>query len=309
MGVVVTGAAGFLGRHLVALLRRRGVDVVALDQRKPADSRGTLLLADLVSGGEPVGAALRAADAVVHLAGCPGVRGRGPAVDSARWRDNVLASRRVLAEVPLRVPVLVASSSSVYGGSAAAPCAEADPLRPLGAYARSKVAVERLCEQRAARGGLVTVVRPFTVAGEGQRPDMALARWIAAAAAGRAVEVYGSLSRTRDVTDVRDVARCLVALLERGTTGTVNVGTGVGHSLGALVAAVGRALDVDVPVRVVPASDVEPPDTLADVRRLARLVGDVPRTDLDDLVARQAAAALAGRRPSRTVPALAGAAS
>jgi len=171
--------------------------------------------------------------------------------------------------------------------------------------------VERLCAQR----GGVAVLRPFTVAGEGQRPDMALARWIAAVRAGRPVTVLGSPARTRDVTDVRDLVRALRAAAERGVTGPLNVGTGRPRTLAELAASVGRALGAPAELVVRPAAAVEPAATWADTTRLGRRLGFVPVTDLDALVARQAAAAptgagptaadAAGADPAGRVPALA----
>lgn len=305
MQVVVTGAAGFLGRALTGALLTDGIAVTTVDRRPyddsvhPADPGVRVLTADLLGRDDRVRQALAAADAVFHLAGCPGVRDHGPAVSWARHRDNVLATARVLALVPADTPLVVTSSSSVYGGTPGQPSAEGDPLRPLGGYARSKVAVERLCAVRAAAGGKVVVARPFTVAGEGQRPDMALASWLAAARAGRPLRVLGSLDRTRDVTDVRDVVRVLRGLAVCGEPGPVNVGTGVGRPLRDLVAAVAAALDADVRTEVVPAGREEPADTLADTRRLRTLLGYVPQTDLLDLVTRQAAAA---QRQAALVP-------
>lgn len=296
MSVAVTGAAGFIGRALVDLLVARGESVVAIDRAAGGLPTGARVIrADLLASDERVEIALRSADAVFHLAGCPGVRDNRSDIAQRRHRDNVLATARVLALVPVRVPVLVASSSSVYGGSAGAPSAEADPLRPRGGYAHSKARVESLCAQRAAGGGAVVAVRPFTVAGEGQRPDMALAQWIAAAVAGRPLRVLGSPDRTRDVTDVRQAAEAFVALVERGAGGVVNVGTGVGHRLKDLVAAVALVVDRDVRTCVVPADPAEATDTLADTRLLRRLAGFVPETDLRSLVARQVAATLPAR--------------
>jgi nucleoside-diphosphate-sugar epimerase len=191
--------------------------------------------------------------------------------------------------------VVVASSSSVYGGARHGgrlrPSAEADRLQPRGGYARSKVALERRCWQRAAAGGLVAVARPFTVAGQGQRPDMAIARWLAAVRHGRPICILGGPDRTRDVTDVADVALGLVRMAEGGITGPVNLGTGVGHRLGDLAATVG-AIDGHQPRLVIePAGPAEPVATLADTRRCRRLLGFVPVTDLAALIARQAAAA------------------
>ena len=305
MGVVVTGGAGFLGGHLLRALSGAGHAVTVVD-RRPLPTEAALpgvasVTADLTAATPEVRAALAGADAVWHLAGCPGVRDDGPDVAVRRHRDNVLASAAVVAAVPAGVPLVVASSSSVYGGtSGTRPCRETDRLLPRGGYARSKVRVEELCAQRAAAGGHVLVVRPFTVAGEGQRPDMALARWIDAARTGRPLELLGSPERTRDVTDVAQVARVLLALGEQEASGTVNVGTGHGRTLRELADAVCRATGTD-PVRVVHAAGrAEVRHTLACTRRLRDLVGVVPVTDLAALVARQVAALDSGvRRAAR----------
>lgn len=307
--MVVTGSAGFIGQSVLRRLARDGEDVVAVDRRPAAKSLPAVrcLTADLLDADVDVTDALRRAAAVIHLAGCPGVRDEGPDVAVRRARDNVDATARVLGAVPAHVPLVVASSSSVYGGSRdLRPSAEGDPLRPLGGYARSKVAVEALCAERASSGGRTLVVRPFTVAGEGQRPDMALSRWIAATRAGRPVRVFGSTTRRRDVTDVRQVADVLVELARSGASGTVNVGTGVGHTLAALLDAVTVALGTRPAVEVVPAADEEVAATLADTRRLRSLLGWVPHTDLHVLVRRQAGTGLLPRRSaprSEAVPA------
>jgi nucleoside-diphosphate-sugar epimerase len=295
LSVVVTGSAGFLGRAVVAELTAAGSTVVGVDRLPP---RGAVdhvhLTADLTADDDRVMAALAAAEAVVHLAGCPGVRDSRPDVHLQRARDNVAATAAVLGAVPPAVPVVVASSSSVYGGSSGAPCRESDPLAPRGGYARSKVVVEELCERRAAVGGRVTVVRPFTVVGEHQRPDMAVARWLAAARDDRPLEVYGSLARTRDLTDVRDVARALTLLADpaRPVVGPLNIGTGRPRTLGEVVAAVAAATDTDVRTVVTPAAAVEPAGTWACTRRLRDAAGFVPVTDLHEVVARQADAAV-----------------
>jgi len=289
---VVTGADGFIGRTLVRQLLAIGEPVVGIDRAAQPPLPGlTVLTADLCDRDERVAAALAGADAVFHLAGCPGVRDPRPAIDALRHRDNVLAATAVLAAIPAGTPLVVTSSSSVYGGARFGRASrERERLRPRGGYARSKVAVERLCQHRIAAGGRTVIARPFTVAGEGQRPDMALARWIAAARAGRPLRILGSPTRTRDVTDVRQVVRALIALAGSSAQGPVNVGTGSGHSLARMVAAVADALQVEVRTRVAPAGPAEVSDTRADTTRLCRLIGWVPETDLDRLVARQVAA-------------------
>jgi nucleoside-diphosphate-sugar epimerase len=292
----------------VQALRDRDRPVVGVDRRPGGDHVADLADLDLAVRdlGDPasddvgdlcdpasgeVGDLLREADAVVHLAGASGVRRTGPDAERAWWRDNVRATDAVLAAVRPSTPLVVASSSSVYGGSGGAPSRESDALSPRGGYARSKAAMEQRCHRRLAAGGHVAIARLFTVAGERQRPDMALARWIDAAVRSAPLDVFGSLERRRDLTDVRDAVDALLGLAHREVTGPVNVGTGTSHSLAELVAAVEAAVG-PVRVRVTGAHPDEVEATLADTTRCREVLGFVPHTDLHDLVARQVKARL-----------------
>ena len=89
MAVVVTGSAGFIGRAVVAELMRRGVPVVGVDRREtPAPAGHLVLTGDLLDRDELVDAAFETADAVLHLAGCPGVR------DDTRGRRSATGPRQ-----------------------------------------------------------------------------------------------------------------------------------------------------------------------------------------------------------------------
>ncbi|MDQ3537984.1 MAG: NAD(P)-dependent oxidoreductase [Actinomycetota bacterium] len=290
MTVVVTGAAGFIGGHLVRALAGRGYRVAGIDRRAGVPTAAAVaVVADLSEPDDAADTLLGGAEAVFHLAARSGVRNTAAHAEASRRRNNVEATRRVLGTVPLGVPLVVTSSSTVYGGSRGGACAETDRLHPIGGYARSKVDVERLCARRVSHGGLLAVARPFTVAGEGQRPDMAVARWLADARAGRPLCILGSPSRTRDLTDVRDVVEGLIRMAERGVRSTINLGTGRAHKLAAIAADVCDAVGVD-PGRVVrPAEAHEVSATLADTRRCAHLLDFVPTTDLGALLRRQAA--------------------
>jgi len=302
--IVVTGASGFIGSALVTRLAAAGLRVTGIDRRPPAAARPAPrhVVADLA---DPLAPAVRdllaGADAVVHLAGRAGVRDRRPGVELARHRDNVLATRRVLAAAT--GPVLAASSSSVYGGARdGRACREDDALRPAGGYASSKAAAENACAAARDGGAAVCVLRPFTVVGPGQRPDMALDHWIRAALERRAVEVFGGLHRSRDVTDVRAVVTAVAQLVDQATSGAslpdvVNLGTGRGRSIGELLDAVRGAVGGPLDVRVTsPAAD-DPDHTLADTTRCAATLGWVPTTDLDDVVAAQLRRLICPERP------------
>lgn len=290
MTSIVTGSAGFIGRVLTELLIDSGEKVIGIDRRRQPPRPGlTELTADLLDDDDLVRAALESADVVFHLAGCPGVRDADPEITVRRHRDNVLAGARVLSLVPERTPLVVASSSSVYGGAHDGRAShESDAPRPVGGYAESKVRLERLCAPRIERRRPTAVIRPFTVAGEGQRPDMALSIWLDAARRGHPLRVLGSLDRTRDITDVRQAAQAIMDVA--GFCGVVNVGTGRGRTLRDMAQAVAEALDTEVAFAVEPAAAAEPSDSLADVRLLRSLIGWSPETDLTAVVRRQASA-------------------
>lgn len=295
MAIVVTGAAGFIGRHVVARLLARGDEVVGIDRRRWRAQPGeTSLVGDLAAADQAIDRVLATSDGVIHLAARPGVRDPARDIARLRHRDNVVAGARVLQATPDQVPVVVASSSSVYGGAGHPDrpnaCHEDDPLRPRGGYSRSKVALEGHCHDRAMRGGRVSIARPFTVAGEGQRPDMALSLWIRALQRRDPVEVYGDVARRRDITDVVDVARGLVALLDLDAVTTVNLGTGVTHRLDEMIAVVAGAVGATPQVRVMPVDSCEAAATRADTTRCRDLLGFVPHTNLAAVVARQIAA-------------------
>ncbi|MGZ4429093.1 MAG: NAD-dependent epimerase/dehydratase family protein [Nocardioidaceae bacterium] len=290
MALVVTGASGFVGAAVVRQLQAEGQHVVTVD-RHPLGSGldGTEHhLIDLAGNPGPLRELLATADAVLHLAGCSGVRDDRPGIEARRRRDNVEATAAVCALTPAATPLVVTSSSSVYGGADHRASREADTLRPRGGYARSKVAVEQVCAQRAARGH-VLVVRPFTVVGEGQRADMALTTWAEAIQRAEPVRVFGSPERTRDLTCVREAARALTGLARSGATGTVNLGTGAPRSLAEMVGALEDALGARAHVEVEAAAAREVRDTWADTTRLQSLLGWTPRTDLRDAVARAVA--------------------
>jgi UDP-glucuronate 4-epimerase len=154
-------------------------------------------------------------DAVVHLAALPGVRSRRSA-SLLRAVNVELAGRLARAAARSGARFVFTSSSSVYGNASVLPTPEDAPFAPLNAYAESKVAAEAAV---LAAGGHPVVVRPFSVYGPGQRPDMAFARWIRALDAGEPLPWHAPAGTARDFTYVDDVADGIVAALLRGRAG------------------------------------------------------------------------------------------
>ena len=299
--VLVTGAAGFIGSHLVERLLSEGHEVVGVDSFTGYYSRGRkernlsavgdepgfeLLEGDLLSL-EP-DELLLGMDAVFHLAGEPGVR-RSWGSNFGRYMErNVLTTQRLLEAASGSVARFVyVSSSSVYGGDAGGPVAEDHPRRPASPYGMSKLAAEELVElYRRERGVLATVLRYFTVYGPRQRPEMALARFLFAAKKGRPVDVFGDGEQVRDMTYVLDAVEATVASLE-AEPGVYNVGGGTRATVNEMLDVVRRVTGAEVETRYGPVAAGDVRSTWADSRRAEKELGYAPRTSLEEGVTAQ----------------------
>lgn len=248
--ILVTGAAGFAGSHLLDLLHAGSARVVAW--RRPrigADMQRQYRWAEwyeveLLDRRETRARLADAAPAFVyHLAGAPHV-GQSWKATTDTLAINVLGTHHLLDAIRvtgLATRVVVPSSSYVYR-PADRPLREFDPIQSTSPYALSKIATE-LAGERAARydGVPVVVARAFNHIGPRQDPSFfaaAVARQIALIEQGRLDPVIkvGNLDATRDFTDVRDTVRAYQALVERGRPGRIyNVCSGVGHTIRSLL--------------------------------------------------------------------------
>jgi GDP-4-dehydro-6-deoxy-D-mannose reductase len=214
--VLVTGAQGFVGLHLLAELgdRARPLNVDVTD----ADS-----LQDAVGD----------ADALIHLAAGSSVSESWVDPREA-WRVNTLGTVNVLGAVRARAPgarVVVVSTGEVYGRAERVPTPESARVAPVSPYAASKAAAEIAAGQARRAGVDVVVARPFQHEGPGRDERFAVGSWSAQIAraeeAGGGVVRVGDLSARRDITDVRDVVRAYAALLDREVPAdTYNVASG-----------------------------------------------------------------------------------
>lgn len=304
---VVTGAAGFIGSHLIDALLAAGTTVIGVDRRDPrtdvdaAENLAgaldhpdfTFVAADLRTC--PLQALFLHADAVFHLAARPGVRGSWGERFAEYTACNVFATERVLAACEdVRVPRLVyASSSSVYGTTMSGATGEQCTPRPESPYAVSKLAGEQLCLAHAGKAAsTVTAValRLFTVYGPRQRSDMLIGRALTAALGGPALNLYGDGGQRRDFTYVGDVVRAAIAAATAPIATTVlNIGAGVSTSVLDVLDAVEELTGHPVPVNRLPAQAGDVEATLADHSRAADLLGWKPRTALAQGISRQLA--------------------
>lgn len=294
MRAFLTGIDGFVGRHLTALLAESGHAVWggALAADTTVEGAERVLACD-VRDADRVADVLREADpeVVVHLAGQTSV---AAAFDdpAGTFRTNALGTLHVL-EACRAVGVdrvLVVSSSEVYGtwSPSEGRVRETAPLAPVTPYGASKAAQDLLGYQYA-RGTSLAVIRAraFPHTGPGQDPRFvfpSVARRIAETEAGAGPPEIrvGWLGATRDVSDVRDVVRAYVGLLERGESGQAyNVCRGEGRTIAeALETLLALA---ETPVRLVVDEQrlrpTEVPWMVGDPTKLRRATGWEPVYD------------------------------
>jgi GDP-4-dehydro-6-deoxy-D-mannose reductase len=232
MRVLVTGATGFVGRHLLDALRAAGHEPVAMGGPLDGAPAVSLNIVDAQAVRRVVDAA--APEAIVHLAGQAFVPQSvadplGTLAVNATGTANVLEAARAIG-----CRVLVVSSAEVYGMQRPErmPLDETAVVRPANAYAASKLAAETFALTWHRSYGLDAVVaRPFNHIGPGQDDRFVVASFakqLAGIAGGAPPLMYvGNLEAQRDFLDVRDVVAAYVLLLANGRAGEVyNISSG-----------------------------------------------------------------------------------
>jgi nucleoside-diphosphate-sugar epimerase len=278
MRYVVTGAAGFIGYHLVEELLEHGHDTIAVDcftdYYDPALKEENAVALNVERVDLAVGAItelLRGADGVFHLAGQPGVRSSGET--TSRYTFGATSSPASASLRLLRRQTRAWCSlplSSGYGDAESFPTAEdARPL-PISPYGVTKLACEHLARAYGRSAGLdVVVLRYFTVYGPRQRPDMAFARLMSALAQGRLS--YGDGSQSRSFTYVSDAVRATTAAMERAPAGAVyNIGGGTEATMGQAIKLAERIACAPLELMPRPAASGDARRTAADTSRVLR---------------------------------------
>jgi UDP-glucose-4-epimerase GalE len=310
--VLVTGGAGYIGSHTAKALSAAGYEPVVLDNFSTGH-RWAVRWGPLVEGDLADDAVLRAAlrdyhvQAVIHFAASAYVA--ESVRDPTRYfRNNVMNSLGLVeAMLDSDVRTIVFSSScTTYGVPEALPIREAHPQQPVNPYGESKRFVERAlhwCGQ--AHGLRWATLRYFNAAGadpdgeigECHEPETHLIPLVIEAALGHRpfFDVYGVDYPTPDGTAVRDFVhvtdlaaahvKALRHLFAGGENVTLNLGTGQGHSVREVVAAVEHVAGRSVPVREAARRPGDPAALVADPRLAAEVLGWRPRyPGLDDVV-------------------------
>jgi GDP-6-deoxy-D-talose 4-dehydrogenase len=290
--VLVTGAAGFTGRHLCAALRAAGYEVGGLQEH--GDATAGDLVADLIDPQQVARVVAETApNFVVHLAA---ISFPGHADGAGIYRTNVEGSYTLLNALS-RAPhpprhVLLPSTGTVYGRVESTALDESAPTAPVSHYAASKLAMELMAEQFASSLP-ITIVRPFNYTGPGQKEPFLVPKIVRHFAEGAPYIELGNVDVVRDFLDVRVVAEVYRRLLEAPQTagGTFNVCSGRGVSVREIVheleGIAGRPMEIRVNQAFVRAG--EPSRIVGSAARLESAIGPLPgialTTTLADMLA------------------------
>ena len=304
--VLVTGAAGFIGSHLVEALVRQGDEVIGIDNFDPfypravkernlaeagRSSRFTFHELDLLDT-EGLRSHLTPDTVVIHLAAKAGVR---PSLaDPVGYAQVNVTGTASVAEAARRAGVsriLFGSSSSVYGDDTPVPFREdAGAVAPVSPYAATKRAAELLLRSVAAIYGFrVASLRFFTVYGPRQRPDLAIHAFTRKMVAGEPITLFGDGTQERDYVYVGDVAEAnwrastetLPALADLGSRAW-NIGTGRGTSVNELARRLMALAGTEVEIQRAPARAGELYRSVLDASRASSDLDWRPAVSLDE---------------------------
>ena len=231
--VLVTGAAGFVGRHLVRKLTKNGCKVIALDKDPAVLDLGVEAhQLDIRYDQSKIAELAALTRKTYHLANIARVE---PSWTNYRdyYETNVIATVELfeICQAANHRSFLYVSSSSVYGDNDKKRQTEKSPCHPTNPYAASKLAAEYALKVQGTMGKTrLTIARPFCMYGDGMAEGpyaMAINKFFAARDAGKPLEVHGDGLQRRDMIHVDEAVDAFIMLMSKGfNNGVYNVGSG-----------------------------------------------------------------------------------
>jgi UDP-glucuronate 4-epimerase len=306
--VLVTGAAGFIGSHLVEALARRGDEVVGIDNFDGFYPRA-MKERNLREMGRLPGFAFHEQDmrdvgalrarltpdtVIVHLAARAGVR---PSLaDPLGYAEMNVGGTAAVLEAARRAGVsriAFGSSSSVYGDSTPVPFREdAAAGEPMSPYAATKRAGELLLRSVAPIYGFRSAaLRFFTVYGPRQRPDLAIHAFARRMVEGEVITLFGDGTQARDYTYTDDIVAGVLAAVDWTAAAplgmeTFNLGGNRAVRTGDMAAEIAKALGIEPRMRWAPMQPGDVQQTVADLTKSAAVLGYAPKTPFPEGIRR-----------------------
>ncbi|MBH8561226.1 NAD-dependent epimerase/dehydratase family protein [Nostoc sp. CENA67] len=299
--IIVTGAAGFIGSHLVEALLQQGEEVVGIDEfndyydpmlkyKNIAHLRSSPNFT-LIEGNIQFldwQTLLKNVDVVYHQAAQAGVRaswGKG----FRFYTERNISATQVLLEAAKDAQnlkrLVFASTSSVYGDAETLPTHEGICPQPVSPYGITKLAAERLCGLYHKNFGVPCVaLRYFTVYGPKQRPDMAFHKFFKSILQDEAIPIYGDGQQTRDFTFVSDaIAANLAAATAPEAVGEIiNIGGGSRVVLSEVLDTMAEIIGKPIKKNYIEKAMGDARHTAADVSKAQRILEYKPKISLTE---------------------------
>lgn len=297
--IIVTGAAGFVGSHLVDILLQQGEEVIGIDEFNdyydPMLKRKNVAQLHSLPGFTLIEAdiqfldwqeLLKDVDVVYHQAAQAGVRASWGKAFGGYTERNINATQVLLeaAKDAKNLKRLVfASSSSIYGDAETLPTHEEICPQPVSPYGITKLAAETLCRLYNKNFGVPSVLlRYFTVYGPKQRPDMAFHKFFKSILQDEAIPIYGDGQQTREFTFVSDViaANLAAASAPKAVGEIFNIGGGSRVVLAEVLDTIEEIVGKPIKRNHIEKAIGDARHTAADVSKAQKILGYQPQVSL-----------------------------
>jgi UDP-glucuronate 4-epimerase len=304
--ILVTGAAGFIGSHVAEMLLKKGHFVIGVDDLNdyydPAIKKRNVAILNQfkrfrfnkidIRNDKKVFALFKKEkfDSVIHLAARAGVRPsiENPILYETTDIKGTLTILEAIKDNKIKKLVL-ASSSSVYGGNKKIPFSESDGVdRPISPYAACKKANELLAYTYHHLYGInVFCLRFFTVYGPRGRPDMAVFKFTDLISKGKPIEVFGDGTTKRDYTYVNDIVEGVISALNRCKGYEIfNLGNNNPIALNKVLSLIEKNLGKGAKIKRKPLQPGDLTRTYADISKSKRKLGYNPKISIEEGIRR-----------------------
>jgi UDP-glucose 4-epimerase len=287
--VCVVGAGGFIGRAVVDVLAESGAKVVAFARRPVETSSPVRMVIGEAQDRDALAEGFAGCDTVVYLANVnvPGTANDDMASEIAAGLMAPIKAAQLAATLGVKRFIFPSSGGTVYGNQMTMPIPETALLAPLNAYGVSKLAAEHylriLAEMRKISVCVLRVSNPYGEHQDSSRSQGFIGAAIRAALSGSTLRIFGGLETIRDFVYVRDVAEAIaLACQDHGFWNILNVGSGVGSSLGQIVDMVQAITGEPIALEFTERRPVDVSVNILNVTRAAQTLGWKPQTDLSE---------------------------
>jgi nucleoside-diphosphate-sugar epimerase len=302
--IFVTGGAGFIGYHLTNYLLQRGQEVVIYDNfcdyyspalkwknAKEVEALGAKVVQGDILNRKKMQQTItkEGCTKIVHLAAQAGVR-YSTINPTTTMQRNVEGTSAVL-ETANKLEVektVIASSSSVFGETQYLPIDEAHPKNPISFYGVSKLTTEQIVtvQRRLFPETKTVIIRPFTVVGARQRPDMAINIFVSKALSNKPITVFGQGTPTRDWTHVENLTQAFYLTLTKDEVKNddFNIGAGTQVSVNRVLEMIEEITGQKLVLEYQPMNKADVRDTFADISKAKKRLGYHPTKSLYDAI-------------------------